>query len=165
MGAGLGGLVAQSGAPYATADYAHDERFRHTGEIDAGVKEEGLVAILGVPMRLGSRVIGVLYAANRSARPFGREEVALLGSLAAHAAVALDTARLLAETRAALEELSAANATIRAHSSSVERAAAAHDRMTSLVLSGGGGEDVAAARTQVQGGRLLVVGARKSVVW
>jgi DNA-binding PucR family transcriptional regulator len=159
MGAGLGGLVAQTGAPYATTDYAADSRFHHLGEIDAGVREEGLVAILGVPLRLGSRVIGVLYAANRSARPFAREQVALLLSLAAHAAVAIDTARLLAETRAALEELSAANAVIRAHSASVERAAGAHDRMAALVLRGGGVEDVAAAVTEVLGGSLLVLDA------
>jgi sugar diacid utilization regulator len=157
MGAGLGGLVAQTGTPYVTADYSRDARFRHTGEIDAGVREEGLVAILGVPLRLGSRVIGVLYAANRGARPFAREEVALLVSLAAHAAVAIDTARLLAETRAALEELSAANAVIRAHSDSVERAAAAHDRMTGLVLRGSGVEDVAAVATEILGGALLVL--------
>ncbi|KUJ49276.1 MULTISPECIES: helix-turn-helix domain-containing protein [Micromonospora] len=159
MGAGLGGLVAQSGAPYVTANYPQDERFHHTREIDAGVGEEGLVAILGVPLRLGSTSIGVLYAANRSARPFVREEVALLLSLAAHAAVAIDTARLLAETRAALAELSSANTTIRAHSSSVERAAAAHDRMTALVLRGGGVEDVAAAVTEVLGGTLLALDA------
>src|SRR4051812_40032789 len=109
MGAGLGGLVAQSGSPYVTADYAADERFRHTGEIDAGVGEEGLVAILGVPLRLGTHVVGVLFAANRTARPFVREEMALLASFAAHAAIAIDTARLLTEARAALDELSAAN--------------------------------------------------------
>ncbi|MGI5215332.1 helix-turn-helix domain-containing protein [Plantactinospora sp. CA-290183] len=159
MGAGLGGLVAQTGTPYVTANYPEDERFHHTGEIDAGVREEGLVAILGVPLRLGSSVIGVLYAANRSARPFAREEVSLLLSLAAHAAVAIDTARLLAETRDALTELSAANATIQAHSASVERAAAAHDRMTRLVLRGGGVEDVAAAVTEVLGGALLALDA------
>lgn len=157
MGAGLGGLVAQTGTPYATSDYFTDKRFHHLGDIDGGVREEGLVAILGVPLRLGSRVIGVLYAANRSARPFAREEVALLVSLGAHAAVAIDTARLLTETRAALEELSAANVTIRAHSASVERAAAAHDRMTGLVLRGGGVEDVAAAVTDVLGGSLVVL--------
>jgi GAF domain-containing protein len=159
MGAGLGGLVAQTGTPYATADYPHDDRFRHTGEIDAGVGEEGLVAILGVPLRLGSRVIGVLFAANRAARPFAREEISLLGSLAAHAAVAIDTARLLAETGEALAELSAANATIRAHSESVERAAEAHDRMTALVLRGGGVEEVASAVTDVLGGALLALDA------
>ncbi|MEV4756747.1 helix-turn-helix domain-containing protein [Micromonospora sp. NPDC049559] len=160
MGAGLGGLVAQTGTPYVTANYPEDERFHHTGEIDAGVGEEGLVAILGVPLRLGPSVIGVLYAANRSARPFAREEVALLVSLAAHAAVAIDTARLLAETRSALEELSAANTTIQAHSASVERAAAAHDRMTALVLRGGGVEDVASAVTDVLGGALLALDAQ-----
>ncbi|WP_254549958.1 helix-turn-helix domain-containing protein [Catellatospora tritici] len=157
MGTGLGGLVAQTGTPYATANYMTDMRFQHKGDIDSGVSEEGLVAILGVPLRLGSRVIGVLYAANRSARPFAREEVALMVSLGAHASVAIDTARLLTETRAALEELSAANAVIRAHSASVERAAAAHDRMTGLVLRGGGVEDVVAAVTEVLGGDLVVL--------
>src|SRR5262249_28399178 len=95
MGEGLGGLVSQTATPYVTANYPADTRFRHTGDIDAGVSEEGLVAILGVPLRLGSTIIGVLYAANRAERPFAREEVALLVSLAAHAAVAIDTTRLL----------------------------------------------------------------------
>ena len=150
---------ARPATPYATANYLNDERFRHTDDIDSGVGEEGLVAILGVPLRLGSTVIGVLYAANRAERPFAREEVALLVSLAAHAAVAIDTARLLDETRSALDELSAANAAIRAHSESVERAAAAHDRMTALVLRGGGVEDVAAAVTDMFGGSLVVLDA------
>src|SRR2546423_10283692 len=40
-GTGLGRLVAPTGTPYVTADYAEDQRFRPTGEIDAGVREEG----------------------------------------------------------------------------------------------------------------------------
>lgn len=157
MGAGLGGLVAQSATPYATADYFADARFHHKNHIDEAVTEEGLVAILGVPLRLGQRVIGVLFAANRSARPFLQEEVSLLASLAAHAAVAIDNARLLQETRNALEELSAAHRTVREHGQAVERAALAHDRMTSLVLRGGGIEDVAAVVTDVLGGSLAVL--------
>ncbi|MDP9397630.1 MAG: helix-turn-helix domain-containing protein [Actinomycetota bacterium] len=156
-GAGLGGLVAEGGNPYGTANYARDSRFHHRGDIDAAVGEEGLVAILGVPLRLGSRVIGVLFAANRSERPFAREEVALLSSLAAHAAVAIDSARLLEETREAFEELNAASVLVRAHSEAVERAAAAHDRLADLVLRGGGVDDVAAAVTEVLGGELLVL--------
>src|SRR4051794_35763829 len=92
-GAGLGGLVAVTDTPYSTANYRGDPRFAHTAEIAHGVTEGGLVAILGVPLRLGPAVIGVLFAANRTERPFAPEEVALLGSLAAHAAVAIDTAR------------------------------------------------------------------------
>ncbi|MDP9445115.1 MAG: GAF domain-containing protein, partial [Actinomycetota bacterium] len=157
MGDGLGGLVAQTGMPYVTVNYDLDQRFRHTCGIDTAVREEGLVAILGVPLPLGSRVIGVLYAANRSERPFTREEVALLGSLAAHAAVAIDKARLLDETRTALSELGRANTQLRAHSKAVERAAAAHDQMAQLVLRGGGVEDVAVSLVEVIGGSLLVL--------
>lgn len=159
LGAGLAGLVAQTGTPYSSADYIIDQRFHHRNYIDTAVREEDLVAILGVPMRLGPRVIGVLFAANRTARPFAAEEVALLGSLAAHAAIAIDNARLLDETRAALEELSAANEEIKARSEAVERAAQAHDRMTSLAARGGGVREVAAAIVDVLGGGLVVLDA------
>ncbi|MFI8521943.1 helix-turn-helix domain-containing protein [Streptomyces sp. NPDC085481] len=152
MGEGLGGLVAQTARPYVTDDYFRDERFRHTEPIDSAVGDEGLVAILGVPLTLGSQVIGVLFAADRRARVFEREQVALLGSLAAHAAVAIDTANLLAETRSALAELERANDIIREHSGVIERASEVHDRLTELVLHGGGVHDVAAAVSEVLGG-------------
>jgi hypothetical protein len=83
--------------------------------------------------------------------------VALLCSLAAHAAVAIDNARLLQETRVTLEELSAASEVARLHSDAVERAARAHDRMTDLVVRGGGVEDVAAVVTDILGGALVVL--------
>lgn len=161
LGAGLGGLVAQTATPYVTPSYFADERFRHTGDIDVAVTEEGLVSILGVPLLLGSKVLGVLYAANRRERPFTREDVALLCSLAAHAAVAFDNARLLEETRSAVRQLSSTGALLRAHGESVERAADAHDRLTELVLRGGGVDDVAAAVTEVLGGSLLVLDAER----
>ena len=157
MGAGLGGKVAQTSAPYATASYFADARFKHTPEINDGVRDEGLMAILGVPLIRGSQVIGVLFAADRQERTFDRSEVALLGSLAAHAAIALDNARLLEETRAALDELSAASRELRAHTTSVERAAGAHDRFIDVVLRGGGVEDVATAVTEALGGTITVL--------
>jgi hypothetical protein len=157
LGAGLGGLVAQTSAPYATASYFTDARFRHTNEINDGVHDEGLVAILGVPLIRGSQVIGVLFAADRTERTYDRSEVSLLGSLAAHAAIALDNARLLEETRAALDELSAASRELRAYTASVERAAGAHDRFIDVVLRGGGVEDVAAAVTEALGGSITVL--------
>ncbi|MGZ4549592.1 MAG: helix-turn-helix domain-containing protein [Blastococcus sp.] len=156
-GAGLGGMVAQSAAPYATASYFEDPRFRHTPEINEGVREEGLFAILAVPLVRGSQVIGVLFAADRTERSYDRSEVSLLASLAAHAAIAIDNARLLEETRAALDELSAASRELRAHTASVERAAGAHDRFIDIVLRGGGVHDVAAAVTESLGGRITVV--------
>jgi DNA-binding PucR family transcriptional regulator len=157
MGAGLGGLVAQSATPYATASYMEDGRFNHTQGIDSAVIDEGLVAILGVPLVLGDHVLGVLYAANRTARPFARTDVSLLVSLAAHAAIAIDSARLLDEMRQAVADLERAHSLLRAHSRSVERAAEAHDRFTDLVLQGGGVDDVAASVADVLGAGVLVL--------
>ncbi|MFD3512433.1 helix-turn-helix domain-containing protein [Streptomyces sp. NPDC058657] len=156
MGEGLGGLVAQTARPYASRDYRADFRFRHTGDIDHGVGEEGLRGILGVPLRLGDHVIGVLFAADRAPRDFPQDAIALLGSLADHAAVAIDGARLMEETRAALTSLEAANATARAHSEALRRASDAHDRLTELVLRGGGVADVAAQLAALLGGGLTV---------
>ncbi|MCM2579770.1 helix-turn-helix domain-containing protein [Streptomyces meridianus] len=149
MGEGLGGLVAQTARPYVTENYFDDPRFQHTRDIDSGVRDEGLVAILGVPLMLGSGVIGVLFAADRRARVFERGQIALLGSFAAHAAVAIDTANLLGETRSALAELEAANKIIRDGSAMIERASDVHDRLAELVLRGGGVQDVAAAVGEV----------------
>ncbi|WP_322500527.1 helix-turn-helix domain-containing protein [Streptomyces rochei] len=152
MGEGLGGLVAQTARPYVTDDYFQDARFQHTRTIDAGVRDEGLVAILGVPLMLGHHVIGVLFAADRRARVFEREQIALLGSFAALAAAAIDTANLLAETRSALADLERANEIIQDRSGVIERASDVHDRLAELVLRGGGVHDVAAAVSQVLDG-------------
>ncbi|MFF1280515.1 helix-turn-helix domain-containing protein [Streptomyces sp. NPDC058299] len=152
MGEGLGGLVAQTARPYVTDDYFHDGRFQHTLAIDGGVRDEGLVAILGVPLMLGPHVIGVLFAADRRARVFEREQIALLGSFAALAAAAIDTAHLLTETRSALAGLERANEIIRDRSAVIERASDVHDRLAELVLRGGGVHDVAAAVSQVLDG-------------
>lgn len=145
MGEGLGGLVAQTARPYASSGYFGDSRFQHTTPIDDAVREEGLVAILGVPLSLGDKVIGVLYAADRAPREWAAEEVALLSSLANHAAVALDNARLLDE--------------ISAHNAAMRRAEDAHDRLADLVLRGGDIPEVAAAVAGVLHGGIVVFDA------
>jgi sugar diacid utilization regulator len=147
-GEGLGGLVAQTAHPYASADYLSDPRFAHTVSIDDAVSAERMVGILGVPLMLGSKVIGVLFAADRQRREFSAEEVALLSSLADHAAVAIDNAQLLAETRRATETISANNAAMR-------RAEDAHDRLMELVLRGGDVAQVAAEVAEVLGGGIV----------
>lgn len=138
LGDGLLGLVAQTGAPWFTSDYAQDERFRRRRFIDDAVADEHIRAILGVPLVLDGRVIGTLLATHRSVRPFPPEEVSLLTSFAAHAVVALENARLFAE-------LDEANHQLRHHSAAIEAAAAAHDRLTDLLLAGGGLADVVTA--------------------
>ncbi|HEX6357290.1 helix-turn-helix domain-containing protein [Actinophytocola sp.] len=140
-GEGLGGLVAQTAHPYASADYLSDSRFAHTPGIDEAVTAERMVGILGVPLMLGSKVIGVLFAADRQRREFTAEEVALLSSLADHAAVAIDNAQLLEKTRHANETM--------------RRAEETHDRLMELVLRGGDVSDVAAEVAAFLGGGIV----------
>jgi len=165
LGAGLGGLVASTHKPYWTADYWSDERFRHTGAIDGAVGEEGIIAICGTPLIVESNFVGVLFAANRSSRPFTREEVALLGNLATLAALTLVQTRALADSESALAALSVAHETVRQYADGVEKAAAAHDRFASLVLGGGGVDDITHALAELLGGWAVLVdenGQRKS---
>ncbi|WP_166355619.1 helix-turn-helix domain-containing protein [Phytoactinopolyspora limicola] len=156
-GQGLGGLVATTSRPYVTANYFTDERFTHTAPIDTAVREEGLVAILGVPLELNGQVIGVLFAANRRERPFVPAEIALLRSLATHAAIAIDAANLIDRTHTALDELNTANAQLRARTEEVERAADAHDKLADLLLRGAAADDITAAVAALLDGQVELV--------
>ncbi|MDC5699188.1 helix-turn-helix domain-containing protein [Intrasporangium calvum] len=152
LGDGLGGLVASTRKPYWTADYWSDERFQHTGMIDGAVGEEGIVSICGTPLIVESDFVGVLFAANRTARPFTREEVALLTNLATLAAVTLVQTRALADAESAVTALKEAHETVRQYAAGIEKAAAAHDRFANLVLGGGGVEGITHAVAELFGG-------------
>jgi sugar diacid utilization regulator len=157
LGAGLGGLVAATCTPYATADYVTDDRLQD--RIDDIVAGEGLMSILGVPLRRRTHVTGVLFAANRRRRPFSPDETALLTSLADHAAIALENASLFSEVQAALDELQQANELVRRHSEQVERATAVHERLNDVMLTGGGIPEIAHAVGEVLGGDLTLLDA------
>ena len=149
LGTGLLGLVAQTGAAYFTEDYATDERFVHQGYIDEAVAGEQIRAILGVPLVLDGVVIGALLAVHRSVRRFPQAEVSLLTSFAAHAVVALENARLFAE-------LDEANRSLTRHTEAVDAAALAHDRLTDLLVGGGGVAEVADVLSGVLGAPVSV---------
>ena len=143
LGAGLGGLVASTHRPYWTSDYFADDRFRHTSPIDTAVGDEGIVGICGTPLLVKDEFVGVLFAANRSARTFTPDEVALLGSLAALAAVSLVQVGALD--------------TVRRHTEGLERAAAAHDRFAGIVLRGGGVGEITEALHSLLGVWVVLV--------
>jgi DNA-binding PucR family transcriptional regulator len=155
-GEGLGGLVAKTGMPQWTNDYVHDPRFAQS--IDAIVRGESLMAILGVPLKVGSTVTGVLFASDRRGREYTHGEVALLSSLASHAAIALENASLFEESRQALEKWQAANRRIEEHNRVLERAAHLHEQLTELVLTGASLSSIAATVATAIGGRVLVLG-------
>lgn len=167
LGVGLGGLVAETSMPHFTSDYLVDDAYNHNDEIDTAVAGEGLRAILGVPLILVDKVIGVLFVANRHPRPFISDEVNLLLSLGAHAAIVIENARLFDQATRALDEVNRANELLLAHSRAVERAAAAHERLTNLVVQGGSLEQVVAAVAQVLETHVVVLdpGGQPLTAW
>jgi len=66
-------------------------------------------SLLGVPMPIKDRTMGVLEAINKRNGEFKERDVAILSVTAAHAAIAINNARLLQETRNALKQVRDAN--------------------------------------------------------
>jgi len=98
-GRGIGGLAWQTAAPVRTGDVRTDPRFRHGArdEVAAGHP----VSCLVVPIRIGDRVEGLVYADYVERRPLRGEEEATLLRLAEHAAIAIRNATLLERAHAA----------------------------------------------------------------
>lgn len=142
-GTGVGGRVIATGAAAWVRNYLETRDVSHDETFDDLVAPEGMVALLGVPLLVRDEVIGVLFAADRTERPFENDEVALLSAFADHAAVALNNARLYDESRSALKELQAAYVTIEQQVATLERAQSVHESLTRVVLKGGGAHEIA----------------------
>ncbi|MCX2179974.1 helix-turn-helix domain-containing protein [Streptomyces sp. SKN60] len=134
---GLGGLVHVLGGPAWTEDYLTDDRFPHVPAVDRLVRDEGLRAVLAVPLRIGDTVLGLLYGGDRRARRFADGELGLLAPLADLAAVATEKAGLLDQTRAEVTELEQDSSRARTALTRMRYIGEAHGRIMNLVLSGG----------------------------
>lgn len=139
---GICGYVARNKSPYSSAEYGKDPRFSHSSPIDTAVTEEGIKSILGVPLLSGVDVIGVLFVGDRYVRTYNAWEMSILSTLAAHASVAIENARLFEQTQVALKQVSDANALLKKQSADTQIAAEAHEQLTSLVAKGGGLKDI-----------------------
>ncbi|MGW0970727.1 helix-turn-helix domain-containing protein [Streptomyces sp. NPDC002516] len=154
---GLGGKVLASLRPHWVRHYAATTRIDHDPDFDRLVADEGLVALLGVPLVVRGRAVGALFAADRSQRAFHADEIALLRAFADHAAVALDNARLYEASRSALAELRVAYGKIEDHMAVVERAQAIHEALTGVVLRGGTPDDVTQLLADRLGGAVTLL--------
>jgi PAS domain S-box-containing protein/putative nucleotidyltransferase with HDIG domain len=103
---GLSGLVTSTGKSVVTNDLLVDDI---TGSIHFGTEEEEVRSILAVPLRLGEKVTGMLSVQSYQPNAYTDDARTLLELLAAHAAVAIENARLYAETFRRLKELEAVN--------------------------------------------------------
>lgn len=96
LGTGVVGFCAQTGQPRIALDVGADSVFFNNPELPETRSEVAL------PMRFGGETIGVLDVQSTEAGAFSSDDLLVLTALANQVSIALENARLLTETRAAL---------------------------------------------------------------
>jgi adenylate cyclase len=107
-------IVRQPYRPHAVhMPLLHGERYVHIPDVAtafpdwAGAVVGGFCTLLAVPLRKDGRLLGFLAANRREVQAFSDKEVALVENFAAQAVIAMENARLITETREALEQQTA----------------------------------------------------------
>jgi len=161
---GAAGLVMSTLLPFTTPDYLHDKRFAHDAKLDDTFREEGIAALVGVPLIWEGDVIGLLFVADRYHRMHTAHSTSILCTLATHAAVALKNARDFEHLNAALAKADQARAELEHHLASVQAATDAHEQITSLLARGASLATLCQAVAQLLGGSVLVLDETGAVV-
>jgi len=95
IGSGFAGRVAQQKSPMMIDDIETADL--HTPFL----RERGVKSLLGVPLLIEGRVVGVIHVGRLVRRPFTEDDARLLELVAFRVALAIDNARLFEEERAA----------------------------------------------------------------
>jgi sugar diacid utilization regulator len=150
-------LVMTTRQPFMTPDYLQDRRFEHDPRLDEIFRNEGVTALVGVPLIWNGEVTGLLFVADRYHRMHTAHNVSILCTLASHGAVALNNARNFERANLALEKADGARAELERHVRSIQAAADAHEQMTSLLARGATLATLCESVAQLLGGSVLVL--------
>ncbi|KQU64566.1 MULTISPECIES: helix-turn-helix domain-containing protein [unclassified Rhizobacter] len=154
---GVASVVMSTRLPFMTPDYLHDARFEHDAALDAAFQDEGIAALVGVPLVWDGEVTGLLFVADRYHRLHTAQSIAILCTLATHGAVALKNARDFERANAALRDADQARAELERHVRSIQAATDAHEQLTSLLARGASLSTLCESVARLLGGSVLVL--------
>ena len=161
---GIVSVVMATRLPFSTQDYLHDQRFPHDERLDTIFRDEGICAVIGVPLLWEAEVIGLLFVADRYQRTHTAQSISILGTLATHAAVAIKNAMAFEQANAALKSAEAARAEVEQHASRMQAAAEAHEQMTSLLAKGASLGTISQSVAGLMDGCILVLDEASEVI-
>jgi len=99
----IAGMIFSLNSPQIINNLSEDPRHYNLVSDELGTPHQTLV---GVPMRLHDKVIGVLEGINKLDGLFTNEDIDILSVIASQAAVAINNARMMESLQAAYQELS-----------------------------------------------------------
>lgn len=111
MEGSIAGTIFRTNQPLILNNVEQDPR--HFSQVSDQIQFQ-TKTLLGVPMPIKDRTVGVLEALNKRDGVFTDRDVAILSVTAAHAAIAINNARLLKTTQQALEKVKETNS-IKSH--------------------------------------------------
>src|SRR5438067_5288975 len=85
---GFAGRIAAEGRPIVIEDLSRAD------VVNPILGQRGIRSMLGVPLLVEGRVIGVMHIGSLKSRPFGEDDIRMLQLAADRAAIAIDKARL-----------------------------------------------------------------------
>ena len=159
-GTGMFGRAVVERGTVATDDYGTDPSFRHASGTDRVVADIGIRSMVVAPLVAGDQVFGALGTFSTRASAFDQAQIALVRSLADHAAVAMANTRLIEDldrSRMELAERAEAERTLRDIN---VRISAAADLSSVLQLA----VDEAARLLQADGARIDLVDASSGLL-